>query len=632
MISASYHTRWILARWILGILLALAISTPLAAQPEKTISCDVLVAGGGLGGVASALEALRLGQKVCLTEITDWIGGQVTQQGVSALDEGPLENKEVLFSKQYKEFRQRVREQYGGEENPGKCWVSKLCFSPQVGLEVLEAMLEPYKRSGQLVLLTNTVVQDLEVSANQIRSVTAVTHIPKDPRRGVNSLPLSHFIEDWYDPMPSAAFDKQRVLLIPNARQKPQPPKRPLDWIVIDATETGELLPLARIPYRLGTDRKTPQEPSARSTGTDPYCTQAFTYTFVIEHTLLPQFPRKPAGYDAPFHGPSYSFGKEDNTFPVIFSYRRIKSDDYFGDFLIKPIQQFLQLGDTLYLGDQSLQNWSWGNDWGLSTATTNLVLTQQQLKEQGQLAKGNWGGGLRTSALADAEAHAYGYYYWLVKGTTDAQIQKVNPEYRKPYFLQYAFLKGADSPIGTEHGLSRYPYIREGRRIMGRPAAGYPEGFTIYETALNVQKSSKKNPEEIRFFPDSVGLGQYRIDIHSCITDTNFNTSPYEVREFLTPRYDIYQVPLRALIPQKVDNLLAGGKNIATSHITNAAYRIHSTEWSIGAAAGNTAAFALRRGVIPAEVANSDTLLKALQAQLVKQGNPIKTSIIAQP
>lgn len=628
MISAFHPIRWILAPWTLGILLALVINTPLSAQPKKTISCDVFVAGGGLGGVASALEALRLNQKVCLTEITDWIGGQVSQQGVSALDEGPLENKEVLFSKQYNEFRQRVRRRYGDEENPGKCWVSELCFSPQVGVQVLEEMLEPYKRSGQLILLTNTVVQDLEVSANQIRSVTAVTHIPKDPRRGVNSLPLSHFIEDWYDPMPSASFDKQRVLLIPNP--KSQPKKRPLDWIVIDATETGELLPLARIPYRLGTDRKTPQEPSAPATEPDPYCTQAFTYNFVIEHTLLPHFPRKPAGYDSPFHGPSYSFGKEDNTFPVIFSYRRIKSDVYPGDFLIKPIQQFLQLGDTVYLGDQSLQNWSWGNDWRLSTATTNLVLTQQQLKEQGQLTKGNWSGGLRTSALADAEAHAYGYYYWLVKGTTDALIQKVNPEYRKPYFLQYAFLKGEDSPIGTEHGLSRYPYIREGRRILGRPAAGYPEGFTIYEADLNIQRSSQKNPEKLPL--DSVGLGQYRVDIHSCITDANFNTSPSEVRELLNPRYDIYQIPFRALIPQKIDNLLAGGKNIATSHITNAAYRIHSTEWSIGAAAGNTAAFALRRGVIPAEVALSDTLLKALQAQLVKQGNPIKTSILAQP
>jgi FAD dependent oxidoreductase len=229
---------------------------------------------------------------------------------------------------------------------------------------------------------------------------------------------------------------------------------------------------------------------------------------------------------------------------------------------------------------------------------------------------------------LADAETHAYGYYYWLVKGTTDVYIQKTDPEYHKPYFFQYAFLQGADSPMGTEHGLSRYPYIREGRRIIGRPSKDYPEGFTIYETDINSQRSSAGKLEAIRVFPDSVGLGQYPLDFHSCITDANFTASPYEARIVLSPHYDAYQVPLRALIPQKIDNLLAGSKNIATSHITNAAYRIHATEWAIGVAAGNTAAFALRNNVIPAQIASSNTLLKALQAQLVKQGNPIKPQL----
>ena len=32
------------------------------------ISCDVLVCGAGLGGVAAALRAARLGLRVCLTE------------------------------------------------------------------------------------------------------------------------------------------------------------------------------------------------------------------------------------------------------------------------------------------------------------------------------------------------------------------------------------------------------------------------------------------------------------------------------------------------------------------------------------------------------------------------------------
>jgi len=49
---------------------------------------DILVIGGGTGGVAAALGALRLGKKVILTEETDWIGGQLTAQAVPP-DEHP---------------------------------------------------------------------------------------------------------------------------------------------------------------------------------------------------------------------------------------------------------------------------------------------------------------------------------------------------------------------------------------------------------------------------------------------------------------------------------------------------------------------------------------------------------------
>jgi hypothetical protein len=44
--------------------------------------CDVLVAGGGLGGVAAALAATARGLDVVMSEPTDWIGGQLTSQAV----------------------------------------------------------------------------------------------------------------------------------------------------------------------------------------------------------------------------------------------------------------------------------------------------------------------------------------------------------------------------------------------------------------------------------------------------------------------------------------------------------------------------------------------------------------------
>ncbi len=49
---------------------------------------DVVVAGAGTGGWASAIQAARMGARVLLLEETDWIGGQMAAAGVTTMDEG----------------------------------------------------------------------------------------------------------------------------------------------------------------------------------------------------------------------------------------------------------------------------------------------------------------------------------------------------------------------------------------------------------------------------------------------------------------------------------------------------------------------------------------------------------------
>ena len=51
------------------------------------------------------------------------------------------------------------------------------------------------------------------------------------------------------------------------------------------------------------------------------------------------------------------------------------------------------------------------------------------------------------------------------------------------------------------------------------------------------------------------------------------------------------FEIPLGALLPRRVTNLLPAGKNIGTTHITNGCYRLHPVEWNIGEAAGALAA-----------------------------------------
>ena len=68
---------------------------------------EILVVGGGTGGVASALGAAALGRRVVLTEETDWLGGQLTAQAVPPDEHRWIES--CGCTARYRAFRQGVR-------------------------------------------------------------------------------------------------------------------------------------------------------------------------------------------------------------------------------------------------------------------------------------------------------------------------------------------------------------------------------------------------------------------------------------------------------------------------------------------------------------------------------------------
>ena len=69
---------------------------------------DVLVVGGGLGGVAAALAAARAGRSVILTEEFDWLGGQLTSQAVPPDEHSWIEQFGATAS--YRELRDGIRD------------------------------------------------------------------------------------------------------------------------------------------------------------------------------------------------------------------------------------------------------------------------------------------------------------------------------------------------------------------------------------------------------------------------------------------------------------------------------------------------------------------------------------------
>ncbi|MDJ0531751.1 MAG: FAD-dependent oxidoreductase [Xenococcaceae cyanobacterium MO_207.B15] len=615
---------------------------------DDTVECELLIVGGGLAGAAASYEALLEGKTVCLTEITDWVGGQISSQGTSALDERTTQRARLFYPRGYLELRDRI-ENFYGELNPGDCWVSVSCFLPQDAHNILWQQLKDAEAKGKGTLhwFPSTVVKELDIEGRKIVSATAIQHSPQPGKPELNTYPLSSTIEDAFTYEDSSLFQKKIIKLTP--------PQAAPDWYVIEATETGEIVALADVPYRLGIDPLSHLEPSSSSLTNDPYCTQGFTYTFAMEATEEPQEHEMPPFYLQ--HHQYYSYELERLAdFNLVFTYRRIWSPETGEREIFRGISFTAPTP-----GDISMQNWTWGNDYRPGTSQDNLVYTRQQLQGTGQLQPGGWLGGLRTETLRKGEEHALAYFFWLVEGTTDSQLGE---GVKKPY-PNHRLLMGLDSPMGTVHGLSKYPYMREGRRIIGRVYPGYSQGFTVNEIDISRRNYRDEyyqtnldpvtyrqlwkvldgleaiaNPdldlEQIKrrtrstIYPDSVGIGHYAIDFHPCMTESPAekagNTEREGERRGAGQAYP-FQIPLRAMIPQKIDNLVVIGKSIATSHIAAAAYRVHSFEWSSGAAAGMITSYALDNDIMPYELIDEsylkETQLRSLQKKLNESGNP---------
>jgi hypothetical protein len=226
------------------------------------INTDICIIGGGLGAVAAALTALDLGATVVLVAPQRWLGGQMSSQGVSALDEHRY-IETFAGSPHYLRLRQLIRQRmatlYGititdeATFNPGNAWVSNLCFFPQVAADAINALIAPYVASQQLTVLYDTL--PIAVSKKD----ATITHI-------------------------SCRGSAQVYEIIPQQ--------------VIDASEQGDLLALANLAYVTGAEAHSDTGEHNAPLVARPHEIQGFTFGFAVEfcphqsHIII-----KPEGY-----------------------------------------------------------------------------------------------------------------------------------------------------------------------------------------------------------------------------------------------------------------------------------------------------------------------------------------------
>jgi hypothetical protein len=439
-------------------------------ETARHLRTDVLVLGGGLGGVACAQAAARLGMEVTLVEELDWLGGQVSAQGVP-FDEHPW-NETVNVSRSYSAYREDVRRFYLDRMplasaarrqfplNPGHGYVSTLAHDPRVSAWVLEAQLAPYVLPGRLRLLKEHRIVHAHVKGDRIAGATV------QPVHGGGEI----------------AIDAK---------------------VVVDCTETGDFIELAGVEHSFGAESKADTGELHALDVADPSEQQGFNWTFAVEwlegedHTIerpddyafwrewkLPYWPGIHFGFMALDH-----FTGEPRPRPLFAG----DSDSE----LIRDMWHFRRIARR-----RNFEPGVYRGDVAVFCTMQNEYLRRPLLGIDAAA---------RAQVLQDAKRQSLSFLYWM---QTEAPRPDGGAGYPGMMLRRDVF--------STADGLSKQPYTREGRRIAAE--------FRLLEQHVGV--AARPGAAAAENFDDTVGIAAYRLNIHPTVARDaiDIDCFPYQI------------------------------------------------------------------------------------------------------
>jgi len=516
-------------------------------------SADVVVAGGGISGIAAAIAAARRGCSVILIEPTHMLGGQATAAGVSAFDITYNYDHALNDHGIWSEVMERVIRIYDEELRRPVNVCHYLLRSIGPNVVVVERVFFEMLRDEGITVLRNTAFTG-----------------------AYRSGPLVTGVQTTAGPV--------------------------MGKIVIDATETGEIMALAGVPHRVANGRSNglTYQPSNAYKGR----IQDITYTATIRRydEGLPEalkITEAPQGYEGWL-----------NVFRTFYPPEGVENPQKKGRF-----------GPNGFAGyraavDLSISNMQIGTQWDDVTRTNlnyynDLPVYGSYLTDPEAKLKFEAEGILKTIGIIYYLQNELGLPWSVV---TDEGFNDGPQAHHNPYVPEvYAEI---------EKHMPLIPYIRESRRLIGEVAL---TGKMMFRRGMHTEAPWRS---------DSIAVGTYHPDLHGGRRPIDFeeylgeSIADKPVRETFGP----YPIPMGTLIPEWVDGFLAAEKNISTSRLASGATRVHPTVSAVGEAAGAIAAICVKYGVQPRQVpvaavqltlAEGGVLLTPLFVDGVEKGSP---------
>ncbi len=353
--------------------------------------------------------------------------------------------------------------------------------------------------------------------------------------------------------------------------------------VTLEATDLGDLLEVGDIPSFVGQEARADTGEAILPEDARPQCQQSITFDVVVECT-------------APGRG--VPIGKPDG----------------FGAVPWLNLQEFTPIFWTKTKSHQ-WQQWDFFSDYGIFRyRRLQRVKPDDKKVHPGDVSVINWG----TSSDPNhpfrcGNDYRPGRLVGVSREERQLHIQRAR--HRSQAYVHYLQTHGAPNlkPRGdltwTVDGIALEPYIREARRGKALTTIRHED---VAETFFPHQARA-------RCFEDAVGIGQYHyLDLHG--NDAKGHVTPKGKDVVALP----FSLPLGSLVPVNTDGLVLSAKSLGTTHITNAAYRMHPMEWAIGEASGYLAVFAVWTGLAPRVLATEEQHIRKIQGFMARNGIPI--------